>query len=74
MLNGDYYYLFVYFCSNQTVMYVEKRELLELIRALPEQCELEELQYKIRILEKLKRAEEMVLNESAVLFEEVEGF
>lgn len=55
-------------------MYVEKRELLELISELPEQCELEELQYKIHILEKLKHAEQIAMRNGGVLFEEAEGF
>ena len=39
------------------MMQVAKNELLELVNQMPDQCELEDLQYRLYVLDKVKRGE-----------------
>lgn len=58
--------------SGYGVMQIAKNEVLDLVSQMPEECDLEELHYRLYVLEKIKRGQESYRENGGVSQEEAE--
>ncbi|GGD74071.1 hypothetical protein GCM10011357_31370 [Lacimicrobium alkaliphilum] len=54
-------------------MQIAKSEVLELLNQMPDECDLEELHYRLYVLEKIKRGQENYRDKGGVSQEEAEN-
>ena len=56
-----------------SMMQVAKNELLDLVNQMPDECDLEDVQYRLYVLEKIKRGDQAVEEGRVISHEDVKS-